>query len=642
MKRLLLIAVFAVLAWPGASRGQSNDAQLRAALEAAARGQPVPAHIASHPAHGWVEFAALRRNLQTLPVEQGQAFLARYAGQAVAESFRAEWLHALHRRQDWAAIRAAWSPEVTNTTLRCIELDARRHLGAADAQWDAQVQEIWRSSGDSLPDQCDGPFAALQARGALTPELRWERLELAAAAWNPGVMRAAASGLPATDRALAEDYAAFVQSPHERALGWPKTDRSRLVASHGLAQLGRNDPDAAEAMLPRYAQALEFDEEAQGRVLYQIALWTVASYLPDSERRLNLVPASAYDERLHEWRVREALARADWRAALRAIEKMGNEQRSSARWTYFEGRMHEKLGDMREAVRLFEKAAAEPNFHGFLAADKVGGSYALCPLEVPGDASAHARVANDPAMVRSMALFRVDRPGWATREWRHAIDRFTDEQRRIAVKVAQDNGWFDRAVFGLGREPEEARLYGLRFPLHYDDIIRTEAARHRLDPAWIAAKIRAESTFNPNARSPADARGLMQVLPTTGAAVARRNGIPWNGASSLYDPVTNIRIGTAYMAQRREQYGFPYIASAAYNAGPSPTARWREQRGHMDPDIWIETISYRETREYVARVMAFSVIYDWRLNGAAVPISERMHGRIGEPSRAFSCPAGQA
>src|SRR5690554_5780832 len=328
MKRLLLTAAFALSALPWCATAQSDTVQLRQALSDAARGRPVSPHMASHPAYGWIEFASLRRSLDSLPGNQAQAFLARYEGQAVAESFRAEWLRALHKRQDWAGIRAAWSPSVTNTSLRCIELEARQRPGAADAAWDAQVQEIWRSSGDSLPDQCDGPFAALDARGALTPELRWERVELAAAEWNPDVMRAAASGLPAAERALAGDYAAFVQSPHERALDWPRTDRSRLVASHGLAQLGRNDPDAAEARLPRYAQALEFDEAARGRVLYQIALWTVASYLPDSERRLNLVPASAYDERLHEWRVREALARSDWRAALVAIGKMGSEQRS--------------------------------------------------------------------------------------------------------------------------------------------------------------------------------------------------------------------------------------------------------------------------------------------------------------------------
>ena len=638
MKTLLLTVTLSLLALPGAAAAQTDTVQLRAAFESAARGQPVAPHMASHPAYGWVEFTSLRRNLESLPQAQAQGFMERYADQAVAGLFREEYLRALHRRQDWAGIRAAWSPAITNTRLRCIELNARQRLGAADAAWDQQVADIWRSSGGSLPDECDAPFAALDARGALTPALRWERLELAAADGNPGVMRVAARGLPADERALAEDYAAFMQAPHERALGWPKTTRSRLVASHGLAQLGRNDPDAAEAALPRYARALEFDEEANGRVQHQIALWTVASYLPDSARRLNLVPDSAYDSRLHEWRVREAITRSDWQAALDAIGKMDEEQRTSSRWTYFAGRMHELLGHQSQAQPLYAQAANDATFHGFLAADRLQQPYALCPLPTPGDASAHARVANHPAMIRSMALFRADRPGWATREWAHALEQFNDEQRRIAVKVAQDNGWFDRAVFGLGRQPEEMRLYELRFPLHYDGVIRAEAVRNGLDPAWVAAKIRAESTFNPNARSPADARGLMQVLPSTGAAVARRLGLNWSGGNSLYDPATNIRIGTAYMAQRRDQYGFPYIASAAYNAGPTPTARWQAQRGNMDPDLWIETISYRETREYVARVMAFSVIYDWRLNGAAVPISERMHGRTGAPTRAFTCP----
>ena len=71
-------------------------------------------------------------------------------------------------------------------------------------------------------------------------------------------MRSVAQGLPATERALAEDYAAFIDGVHPRALSWPKTDRSRLVASHGLARLGKSNPAAAEAQLPRYAQALGF------------------------------------------------------------------------------------------------------------------------------------------------------------------------------------------------------------------------------------------------------------------------------------------------------------------------------------------------------------------------------------------------
>ncbi|MGI8561040.1 MAG: transglycosylase SLT domain-containing protein, partial [Luteimonas sp.] len=287
-----------------------------------------------------------------------------------------------------------------------------------------------------------------------------------------------------------------------------------------------------------------------------------------------------------------------------------------------------------------------PDFHGFLAADRIDQPYALCPWQPKDAPAASAAVANDPGMLRAMMLYRLERAAWAEREWKAALDRFDATQRRLAVAVAQDNGWFDRGVFGLvnvggDRHPEELRLYALRFPLHHDALIRREAAKHGLDPAWIAAEIRAESVFNPSARSGANAMGLMQVLPETGAGVARRLGRPWSGAASLYDPETNIVLGTAYLREMKEKYGRPYIAIAAYNAGPTPTARWQSQRPAMDPDFWIETISYKETRDYVARVLAFSVIYDWRLQGDAVPVSERMNGRIDVPRKRFTCPLAE-
>lgn len=627
----------AALCLPGIVQAQTgDDAQFRIAMEAAERGQPT--QLQGHPAQVWVEFVALRRNIDTLPAAQAQAFLSRHEGMPVADVFRETWLRALQKRQDWAGIRAAWSPSIRSVALRCLELEARQRTGATDAQWTRDVQAIWRSSGQSLPNECDASFAALAERGGLTPELRWERLELAAKEWQPGVMRAAARGLPADQLALANDYAAFLDAPHERALGWPKTARSRLIASHGLAKLAKDDPLGAESRLPRFADALGFTEQDRGRVLYQAALWTVASYLPDSARLLNLVPESAYDERLHEWRAREALSRSDWRAALAAIRRMGQAQRGNSRWTWFEARMLELTGDRAGAQALFERAARQPDFHGFLAADQLDRPYALCPWMPDWTEAQKAAVANDPAIRRAMALYRIDRPGWAQREWDHALSRFDDVQRRIAVEVAQDHQWFDRAVFNL-RGSDELRLYTLRFPIHHADIIQREARKNGIDPAWVAAEIRAESTFNPRARSPADARGLMQVLPSTGAAVARRLGLPWSGPNSLYDPETSIVLGTAYLREKEDMYGNPYIAIAAYNAGPTPTSRWLAQRPAMDPDLWIETISYRETREYVARILAFSVIYDWRMYGNAVPVTDRMRGVEDSPRKRFECPA---
>lgn len=638
-----LLACTGVGADAGAQSLDAQRAQMKAAIENAERGQFDPAQssgLARHPLYGWLEFANLRRNIDTVTPAQAQDFLKRYNGQAVATSFRNVWLPSVARREDWPTLLANWAP-TENVGLRCAQLNARQATGKADAQWVSEAQAIWRSTGKSLPDACDPVFAVLDAKGGLSAELRWERIDAAADAQQPAVMRSAARGLPAADLALANTYAAFVDKPNASALNWPRNERSRRIATDGLAKLAKADPDATEQQLPQYANALQLSAAQQADVKYQIALWTVASYGPDSARRLNAVPDSAYDERLHEWRAREAMSRGDWPATLAAIRKMGPTQRNDSRWRYFEARMLDKTGKRNEALPLYREAARAATFHGFLAADQLGQStYTLCPVEPKDSAQAQATVARDPAIVRAMELFKIERSGWAVAEWNDALTRFDTTQRRIAVEVARDNGWFDRAVFSLGKTPEEQRLYSLRFPLHHDDAIRRESARNAIDPAWVAAEIRAESIFNPKARSPANAMGLMQVLPATGASVAKTIGLTnYGGAASLYDADTNIAIGTAYLRQLMNKYeGLPYVTIAAYNAGPTPTARWQSQRPGFDPDIWIETISYKETREYVARILAFSVIYDWRLNGDALPVTDRMSGRLQAKRKAFTCP----
>ncbi len=460
-------------------------------------------------------------------------------------------------------------------------------------------------------------------------------------------MRAIAKGLAGDDAALASRYAAYVDAPDESATQWPKTPRSRLVASAALAKLAKSSPDRAETLLRGIADAMDLDDAQRGVVLYQVALWTVASYLPDSARRLAAVPASAYDEKLHEWRVREALSRSDWPAALAAIRKMDAVQRNDSRWQYFAARTSELTGDASGAQALYRQASQAADFHGFLAADRLQQPYALCPWTPRVTAMDKAVVARDHSLARALQLFALDRKSWAVREWNDALSRFNDAQRRIAVEVAQDSGWFDRGVFGLvnvggQRHPDEIRLYQLRFPLHHDATIRREAARNNLDPAWVAAEIRAESVFDPNARSSADARGLMQVLPGTGAAVAAKIGMPWKGGESLYDADTNIVLGTAYLRQLMDKYGGkPYQVIAGYNAGPAPLNRWTSQRPSMDPDFWIETISYKETRDYVARVLAFSTVYDWRLKGDAMRLTDRLLGSTQGPRKQFTCPQAE-
>jgi soluble lytic murein transglycosylase len=414
------------------------------------------------------------------------------------------------------------------------------------------------------------------------------------------------------------------------------------VIAVGLKKLAKRDPDRAQALLSAIP-ADRLDATRRGQVAYEIALWTVASYSPGAATRLNAVPASAYDDKLHEWQVREAISRGDDSAALAAIEKMGDKQRSNSQWQYFEARLRERLGQGGAARALYAKAAQAPTFHGWLAADRLQQPYALCPLDPPADAAIDKRVAGNAGLMRALDLFAIERPDAAAREWVAAVKPMPDDERRVAVKRAIAEGWFDRAVFGMNAATEDLRYYSLRFPMHHESDIRVQSQVNGLDPAWVAGQTRAESSFMPRARSGADARGLMQLVPDTGMQVSRRLGLAWGGGETLYDPATNIRLGTAYMRQMLDRYdGQAYQAIAAYNAGPAPLEKWRAARGQLDPDFFVESIPWKETRDYVSRVLAFSVVYDWRLNGNAAPLSERMRGRLvadAKQRRAFTCPA---
>jgi soluble lytic murein transglycosylase len=621
---------------------------IRAAFDAAEAGRldlAQAAAYADHPLFAWLQATVLRRNLDAADPAQVQAILLRGGDQPAARWLREAWLGNRVKNKDWPGFRAAYRGS-DDKGLRCNDLVARLDAGPPDARWVTDAQALWLT-GSSLPDACDGPFARLSAIGKLGDELRWQRVDLAIADGQSGLLRSIAKAMAPADAALLASYAAYLDAPTDPApSSWPATARSREVAAAGLARLAKRDPDRATVLVQKVAPALGLDDRQRGRVLYEAALWTVASYSPGSADRLNAVPEAAYDERLHEWRVREAISRGDDAAALAGIEKMGVAQRSDPRWQYFEARLRERLGQLAQARALYARAAASPAFHGWLAADRIKQPYSLCALEPVADAALTARIAADPGIVRALELFAIDRPGPAAREWTSAIKPMTDNERRLAVRRAIGEGWFDRSVFAMNVSPDDLRYYALRFPLHHEADIRAQSKINSLDPAWVAAQTRAESAFMPRARSSADARGLMQLLPGTGALTASRIGTTWTGGDSLYDPTTNITLGTAYLRQMLDRFGGrPYLAIAAYNAGPAPVDRWTAARPTMDADFFVEAIPYKETREYVARVLAFSVVYDWRLNGNAASLGDRLVGRFdADPRqrRAFTCPVTPA
>ncbi len=620
---------------------QAQRGPFRAALEGIERGKPLDATLrqtfADHPLLPWLEYAELKRDLAKASDAKVTAFRQRYADVGFSEPLRKLWLRELAKRRDWANFQRHYRAEVDiDDDLRCQHFNAQLATVTPDAALINAIAEFWQE-GVSRPPVCDAAFAVLDKRGGISDALRWQRIESAAESGNASLMRFVARGLPAAEKALAEQYAAYLDAPSKKAATWPRDARSRQIAAFGATRLAKSNPAASEQLLTDLSP-LGLSVDQQGSVRNQAALWTAASYLPETARRMAAVPASAFDDRLHEWRAREAMARGAWAEALSAIKAMPDTLQADPRWRYLNARMHELTRQAAVAKPLFASLATQANYHGFLAADRAGLPYALCPQEVDAKAPQRAMVERLPALTRALELNALDRRSWAEVEWKQLLAGLDADSRRQAVDIVVEAGWKDRAVFAMANA-EDQRYYTLRFPFAQRQTLRRDARKHGLDEAWVAALIRAESAWQSHARSHADARGLMQLLPSTGAATAKANGLPWNGGDTLYSPRANIALGTAYLAAMLTRHnGQPYLATAAYNAGPAPIGRWLTQRANFDVDLWVETIPYRETREYVGRIMAFSVVYDWRLNGKAVPLSARMRG-LTAPRQAFVCPA---
>jgi soluble lytic murein transglycosylase len=164
----------------------------------------------------------------------------------------------------------------------------------------------------------------------------------------------------------------------------------------------------------------------------------------------------------------------------------------------------------------------------------------------------------------------------------------------------------DYSIYQADEVPQE--VYDIFFPLIEWETIKTEATRHGLDPYTVAGLIRQESVFDPRARSRANALGLMQLLPSTGQLVARKEGIGKITSDQLYNPQLNIKLGTSYLAEMLNKFGKIEYAAAAYNGGPGRVDRWLNTLPSGIED-WVEAIPITETRLYVFGVMRNSAQY---------------------------------
>lgn len=594
---------------PAASEAQREQDNLFLQLREAARQNDadraamLAARLPDYPIPSYVDYYRLKPRLRDASNEEILAFLKRYEGSAIADRLRNDWLLELGRRRDWANFDRELPLFVKNDDyqVRCYALLSRALKGQ-------KVADEARSLLDNPPnygEACAALAAQLAQSGQFTTKDLLAQLRLAGEMHATGPSRRTAMLLGASDTRAAQavDLPALAMA---RGIG--KTRAEHEIYLVAIGRMAHTSLKLATVALNRNASKLSAEERAIG--WSNIALAASEALAPEAYEDWRRAAGAPLTWTQLEWKTRIALRHGDWKQVRSTIESMAQQQRDEAAWTYWLGRADAALGRKDEAQDLFQRIADQNSFYGQLAMEELGQQITIPLSAAPPTPAEMAQAAANPGFRRALKFFSLRLRFEGTREWNWALNKLSERQLLAAAEYARQNDILDRMLSTSERTRSEFD-YTQRFPAPHNDILHPTAQSLGLDQAWVYGLIRQESRFISDAQSGVGAAGLMQVMPSTGKWVAEKIGLADYGHGMLNDIRTNIILGTNYLNMvLANAEGSQVLATAAYNAGPARVRSWRNQlSAPMEGAIFVETIPYDETRNYVRNVMSNATNY---------------------------------
>lgn len=317
------------------------------------------------------------------------------------------------------------------------------------------------------------------------------------------------------------------------------------------------------------------------------------------------------------------------------LNALSDEAKQKQEWRYWMGKTLEKENGQK-AKEIFSELRNERGFYPMLATAKLfpenrgaGYDFGQPELSVAWSISdpywAHEYKKFQPALAEIAELRQLDRLGAAKQRWRFLLEKLSqEEQLQIALsQYANKQNWFELGVDG-SIIAKAWDYIGLRLPNAYSqyfdialsnvNLSATEPQAivdNRVTKTFAMAIARQESAWNPMAQSSANARGLMQLLPSTAQKTAENQQLPYNGELDLFKPLNNILLGTAHLNELNAKYpNNRILIASAYNAGASRVEKWLARaNGKLAMDEFIASIPFFETRGYVQNVLTYDFYY---------------------------------
>ncbi len=590
----------------------------RAALDALRLGDSrtfrrIKDELQSYPLYPYLEYEFLKRQPYRSVREPINEFLKNYSDSPVARSLRISLLKKFGRQQRWTEFRNYYDESINNTKLKCQFQEALYHTGLKKEAITTGLT-LWNVN-KSQPPECDPLFKLLTDKKAITEELAWHRYTKAVLAHRYELAGYLQSFLKTPRYAsLARRYISLDRN--FRLLGnhdlFPeRSPEVSAVIAHALRHQAKNHPQQALSNWTYYLGQHPFDVATRAEVYTTIVRELYNDGNAVAVAQLINQQTELLDVNFHEWRLRKFISESNWPALLAGIEALPLSLQKEVRWQYWHARTSALLGKNPQTIsETYRALAQQRSFYGFMASDWLEQTYEMEHRPPAISDEEIDKLSVIPAIARVKELryhgFMLE----ARREWRDATRTMNEEQLVIAAHLATRWHWHHQSIFTMIKASYWDDI-DTRFPVLHREHFQNYTQKHELPLHLIMALARQESAFRQRAVSPAGARGLMQLMPTTASYVAKQHKIPYKKREELFNPEKNIQLGTQYDRDMLNRFDDNRIlATAAYNAGPHRVDGWlSNSKGTLPFDAWIEIIPFKETRNYVQNVLAFSAIY---------------------------------
>jgi soluble lytic murein transglycosylase len=566
-----------------------------------------------YPLQPYLDQKRLMTKMKLSSAPEIREFLAKYKGTPLDWPLRNKWLTYLAKSKQPVLFQHFFEA-TSDVELTCQHYRFQLQSGVAASKILPKVSALWLV-GKSQPKVCDPLFKQWQQAGYRTNEVIWQRIVLSADGGKHTLIPYLTRLLPENEQYLAQLWHQVRRNPsYTKHLSKfkNKTQREAEIVSYGLKRLIWRDPKQALDTYKLAQSLLPFSVQQQQQITLKFALALASKNHLDAATWLAKVDENLFTSNLTQWYITDALRDQNWQNIKTKLLKLPEIAQSSLQWQYWYGRSLLATDEVVAGNLRLNKLALSRHYYGFLAASYLNkpSNFQNIPLVVSADE--RALVTKSPEAKRAIELFAIGRFYPARKEWNYWLSKLSKRDKLVASKVANEMQWYDRAIFTLAKEGYLNDV-GLRFPLGFESEIKHYAGRQKINPAWAFAITRRESSFMSDANSPAGAKGLMQIMPGTAKQLARKKV----SNRYLFKAENNIKLGTKYLRDLLDRHdGNQVLATAAYNAGPYRVKSWLKNAESLPADVWIETIPFKETREYVKSVLAYQQIYQQKVGQA--------------------------